>query len=137
MCVVSCETMEPWRIKLIEALPSLRSEWEDPDETVYSAFMELNAKCRGAHDRDDQPTLSAIYEFAAWCSRQEEKDLWNAAGVSFYEHIIDHPIALQEFPRWVAPDVFHKISGLLQWRMGEEAFSELSARYGRDRLKSS
>lgn len=129
--------MEHWRIKLIESFPDLRSEWEDLDETIYSAFRELNAKCQEAHDREDQATLAAIYDFAAWCSRQEETDLWNAAGVSFYEHIIDHPIALREFPRWIPPDVFQRVSGLLQWRMGDEAFSELRARYGRDRLKGS
>ena len=129
--------MDPWRTKLVESLPDLRSEWEDPDETIYSAFMELNAKCQEAHDREDHATLAAIYNFAAWCSRQQDKDLWNAAGVSFYEHIIDHPIALRELPRWVPPDVFHAISGLLQWRVGDEEFAKLNVRYLQDRLKTS
>ena len=80
--------------------------------------------------------LSKIYDFAAWCARQKEKDLWNAAGVSFYEHIVDHPVALQAIPRWIPPDVFHEISSLLKWRMGDKAFSELIARYGKERLKA-
>lgn len=129
--------METWRMKLIETFPDLRSGLEDPDETIYTALMELNARCQQAHDRADGATLAAIYDFAAWCSRQKEKDLWNAAGVSFYEHIVDHPAALRELPRWVPPDVFHSISSLLQWRMGDEEFGKLSARYARDRLKSS
>jgi hypothetical protein len=128
--------MEIWRTKLIESFPELRAEWEDSDETIYMAFMELNAKCQDAHDRNDQAMLSKIYDFATWCSHQSEKDIWNAAGVSFYEHIIDHPIALKEIPRWIPPDVFQKILPLLQWRMGEKAFSELTARYGKERLKA-
>jgi len=128
--------MERWRAKLIETFPDLRAEWEDGTVTIYTAFMELTAKCQDAHDRGDQTMLSRIYDFAAWCSRQGEKDLWNAAGVSFYEHMVDHPIALREVPRWIPPDVFHEISPLLQWRMGDKAFSELTASYGRERLKA-
>jgi hypothetical protein len=128
--------VETWRAKLLESFPDLRAEIEDPETTIYGAFMELNAKCQDAHDRVDDFALTAIYDFAAWCSRQKEKDLWNAAGVSFYEHIIDHPRALRDFPRWVPPDVFDQISTLLQWRMGEEEFSKLKARYAQDRLKA-
>ena|SRR5208282_5606122 len=128
--------MELWRVKLTEIFPELRAEWEDSEETIYMAFMELNARCQDAHDRGDQELLSKIYDFAAWCSRQADKDIWNAAGVSFYEHIVDHPIALKEIPRWIPPDVFHQISSLLQWRMGEEAFSELATRYGKERIKA-
>ncbi len=88
--------MEHWRTKLIESFPECRAEWENEDETIYLVFMGLNARCQEAHERGDQMVLRRIYDFAAWCARQNEKDLWNAAGVSFYEHIVDHPIALQE-----------------------------------------
>ena len=98
--------------------------------------MELNAKCQDAHDQNDQVMLSKIYDFAVWCSRQTDEDVWNAAGVSFYEHIIDHPIALKEIPRRIPPDVFHEISSLLQWRMGNEAFLEFKSRYEKERLKA-
>ena len=114
--------MELWRTKLIESFPELRAEWESSNETIYTVFMELNAKCHEAHDRGDQATLSKIYDFAAWCSRQKEKDIWNAAGVSFYEHVIDNPIALKEIPRWIPPDIFREIASLLQWRMGRSFF---------------
>ena len=128
--------METWRAKLIKSFSDLRPEFADPETTIYGAFMELNAKCQNAHDRDDDTALAPIYDFATWCSRQKEKDLWNAAGVSFYEHIIDHPKALRDFPRWVPPDVFHQLSTLLEWRMGDDEFSKLKARYARDRLKA-
>ena len=128
--------MEPWRTKFSETFPEIFAQWESSDETIYTAFMELNAKCQDAHDQNDQVTLSKIYDFAAWCARQTDEDVWNAAGVSFYEHIIDHPIALKEIPRWIPPDVFQEISSLLQWRMGDEAFLELKARYGKERLKA-
>lgn len=41
-------------------------------------------------------------------------------------------------PVWrQAPDVLHSISSLLQWRMGDEEFAKLSARYAQIRRKSS
>jgi hypothetical protein len=130
------QDVETWRAKLIGSFPDLRPEFDDPETTIYGAFIELSAKCQNAHDRDDDAVLATIYDFAAWCSRQKEKDLWNAAGVSFYEHIIDHPKALRDFPHWVPPDVFHQVSTLLQWRMGDDEFSKLNARYAQDRLKA-
>jgi hypothetical protein len=129
--------MEAWRTKLIESFPALLPELEDQEETIYTALSDLNARCQEAHDRGDRATLAAIYGFAAWCSRQEDKDLWNAAGVSFYEHVVDHPAALLELPHWVPPDVFHSISSLLQWRLGDEEFAKLKGRYAQDRLKGS
>jgi hypothetical protein len=33
--------------------------------------------------------LEKIYGFADWCASQKEKELWNAAGVAFYEHLAD------------------------------------------------
>jgi len=125
--------MATWRAKLIQCLPDFRSDWEDPDNSIYLAFADLTAMCEQAHDRGDEATLRAIYDFAAWCSRQKDEDLWNAAGVSFYEHIVDHPGALRDLPRWVPPDVFHDISALLQARMEDKAFSELKSRFSQDK----
>jgi len=123
--------MEEWRTKLIESLPDHRSDWEDPENSIYLAFTDLNAMCQEAHERGDDATLRAIYDFAAWCARQEEEDLWNAAGVSFYEHVVDHPIAVRDFPRWVPPDVFRNVAPLLEERMDEQEFAQLKLRYER------
>jgi hypothetical protein len=83
--------MSAWRRKAIELFPDLRSEVEDPDATIYSVFFALLPRCREAHDRDDTSELEKIYGFAEWCASQKAKDLWNSAGVAFYEHLFDEP----------------------------------------------
>src|ERR1041385_3621592 len=34
-----------WRAKLIQSLPDFRSDWEDPDNSIYLVFAELTAMC--------------------------------------------------------------------------------------------
>ncbi len=65
--------------------------------------------------------------------RQGDKDLWNAAGVSFYEHLGDRCPTRQEIPYWVKPDIFEAVAGLLELRMGKEEVEKLRRMYERPR----
>jgi hypothetical protein len=42
-----------------------------------------------ANARGDDDLLRRILEYAAWSARHPAKDVWNAVGVSFYEHLFD------------------------------------------------
>lgn len=42
-----------------------------------------------------------------------------------YEHLGDRPETRQEIRRWVKPNIYAKIRGLLEWRMGEKDFQQL------------
>jgi hypothetical protein len=104
----------------------MRREAERPDFTVYSAFFELLPRVRTAHQDGDTEALRRIYGFAEWCMAQKAKDIWNAAGVTFYEHLFDsHRSLWPEFVRWLSPRVVKDVRGLWEWRLSEEELAEV------------
>jgi hypothetical protein len=122
-----------WRRRALETFPELRAEFEPPNVTLYDVFSRLIQRCRDAHNSGDDKALSRIYGFAEWCARQSAKELWNPAGVSFYEHLADSPVTLAAIPRWVARDVFEDISELLVARIGLDKVAVLRSEYGKSR----
>jgi len=121
--------MSTWRRKAIELFPDLRPEIESRELTIYQVFFELLPRCREAHDRNDISELERIYGFADWCASQKAKDLWNAAGVAFYEHLADSNRTLDALPHWVRRPIFEEIAGLLEARVGAERVAELRRQY--------
>ncbi|MDJ0522495.1 MAG: hypothetical protein QNJ90_10545 [Planctomycetota bacterium] len=83
--------MAAWRRRALESFPDLRTQLNTQDFTTYDLFRELVARAHDAHDQRDESRLDAIYGFAEWCFDQKAKDLWNAAGVSFYEDLFHGP----------------------------------------------
>jgi hypothetical protein len=96
-----------WRRRALELFPELHLELNDRDYSVYSLFVDLKPLLRKAHDWEDVELLRRIYDFAEWCSRQTAKDLWNAAGVSFYEHLFDYPAYSARVIPWLSPLVVY------------------------------
>ena len=122
--------MSVWRRKAIECLSELKKEFEDPNESIYLVFSALRAAAVDFHKANDFGRLQKIYDFAEWCFRQKDKDLWNSAGVSFYEHLGDSPETLNEIRRWVKPDIYAEIRGLLELRLSSLALRQLDKAYG-------
>src|SRR5262249_43526348 len=79
--------MSAWRREAAARLPEL---WVDHfvRDSPYTFFAFLLEFVRRAHDASDDDRLARAYGFARWCFGQGG-DLWNAAGVSFYEHLFD------------------------------------------------
>ena len=121
--------MTTWQQKALELFPDLQSDIEEPDANIYTLFFELLPRCEAAHVAGDTSELQKIYGYAEWCSLQQEKDLWNAAGVAFYEHLVDEPLMKGQIPLWLSPEIFEQVSGLLEWRMGPAAFALLKSQY--------
>jgi hypothetical protein len=121
--------MSAWRRKALELFPDLRSEIDDPEATIYSLFFELLPRCREAHDSRDVAELKRIYGFADRCASQKEKDLWNAAGVAFYEHLADSDRTLEAIPQWVRKPIFDDIAGLLEARVGPIRVAQIRKQY--------
>ncbi len=118
--------MASWRRKMLTWFPDLRREAQRPDFTVYSAFFELLPLVREAHKAGDRETLRRVYGFAEWCFAQKAKDLWNAAGVAFYEHLFDsHRSLWSEFVQWLSPQVVEGCWGLWEWRLSAEELAEV------------
>ena len=126
--------MSAWRQRAIELFPDLREDFEDSDTTIYDVFCELLPRVREAHARDDNEELRRIYSYAEWCMHQDAHDIWNAAGVAFYEHLVDDPLTFAAIPSWVPPDVFMSVSGLFEARLESDDYRRLcevySAKHG-------
>lgn len=121
--------MSVWRRKAIECLPEKRVEFQDPGESIYMVFSTLLQAAVAAHKANDRDRLEKIYTFAEWCSQQIATDLWNAAGVSFYEHLGDYPETLTAMPQWVKRSRYYHIRGLLRERLTEDQMLTLDKFY--------
>jgi hypothetical protein len=121
--------MSVWRRKAIECMPENRAEFQDPKESIYMVFFTLLQATVDAHKANDRERLKRYYAFAEWCSEQNAQELWNSAGVSFYEHLGDFPETLAAMPRWVKRSRYYKIRGLLQLRLTETQMEELDKSY--------
>jgi hypothetical protein len=98
-----------WRRKALALFPFLRDDVQRPDSTVYEVFFLLPCVSE-AIALGDTELLRRMFEFAEWCAGQPAEDLWNAAGVVFYEHLFDgdnwpyRRESIQRLPPWVVVD---------------------------------
>lgn len=99
--------MSVWRRKALESFPEMRKRIENPDDifSIYELWFELLPVTTAAHKDGDRATLTRIYEYAEWCSRQRSDDLWNSVGVAFYEHLFDEPWMRPLVAPWLSADV--------------------------------
>lgn len=128
--------MSTWRQKAIEIAPELKNEFQSPDLSPYTVFSELLVLVEQAYENDDVDRLNKIYGFAAWCLKQKDQKLWNAAGVSFYEHLGDTDKTYPAFTNWVTKEIYAEIRNLLEWRLDDEKMKTLDRFYGWKKPKS-
>lgn len=121
--------MSTWRNKAKESLPGLRVDVQRA--SLYQVFFDLrNAVCN-AHKAKDEHQLKNIYGFAEWCYRHT--DMWNAAGVAFYEHLGDDDLVRREFPRYVPHSIYREIEPLLAVSLSSAQLYEIQKVYNRMR----
>jgi len=121
--------MSVWRRKAIECLPGMKKEFERKSLSIYEVFSEVLAETIKAHKENDKMRLKKYYDFAEWCFQQKEKDLWNAASVSFYEHLGDQTETLLAMPLWVKKHIYSQIRELLKLRLPEEELKKFDKLY--------
>ena len=100
-----------WR-RALELFPELRRDLTERDFTVYSLFFDLKPRLREALTAGDEVLVRRIFGFAEWCAAQTAKELWNAAGVAFYEHLFDYPAYSERVVPWLSPRVVYTHWGL-------------------------
>lgn len=81
--------MSAWRRKLIALFPEKRQAIEKEYDSLYAFYLDFLPLTHEAHENKDDEFLKKIYGFSEWCSLQHAEDLWNPAGVSFYEHLFN------------------------------------------------
>lgn len=115
---VNASIMSSWRQKAIECLTESRKDFEDYGTSIYTAFSELLPAAVNFHRTNRSDRLQKIYDFAEWCFQQKTRDLWNAAGVSFYEHLGNYAETRREMSTWVKPHIYRdqKTTGTMSKR---------------------
>jgi|LSQX01.3.fsa_nt_gb dihydrofolate reductase len=123
--------MSVWRRKALETFYELRCYFDDKDDTIYSVFLALLPELSKAHKQGNIQLITKIYDFAEWCLNQKDKNLWNAAGVGFYEHLVDDKSTLDAIPDWIKPYIFKEVEVLFEARLDEVKFKELKEQYNK------
>ena len=121
--------MSTWREKAIEILPGLKKEFNRKDLSIYDVFIELLPATVDAHKQKNKDLLKKYYGYAKWCLQQKEKQLWNAAGVAFYEELGDYAEIFSELHLWIDREVYSQIKELLQSRLSAEKFPALDKHF--------
>ena len=117
--------MASWRRRAIEQFPTLRDELNGKQYTIYQLFADLLVEVREAHRANDSARLSTVYDFAEWCARQRAKPLWNAAGVSFYEHLFREPWMRDAAAAWLPADIRSDCLGLWELSLAPADFAQV------------
>jgi len=117
--------MATWRRRALDVFPDFRHNLNSPDYTIYSLFFDALPALREAHRAGDDKRLSRIYGFAEWCSGQRSKLLWNAVGVSFYEHVFDEPWMWEAVCPWLSAEIRAKHTELWEARLAPKDFDHV------------
>jgi hypothetical protein len=116
-----------WREKARQLFPTLQEDLEEESYNIYSLFFDLLPMAEEAHDSVDTPLLRRIYDFAEWCFSQEDKELWNSAGVAFYEHLFDEDRHWEAVISWLSQEVVEGCWTLWEFRLSSARFEKLKS----------
>ena len=106
--------------------PGVATELSEPNYTIYQLFFDLTPMAEQAHKNHDTDSLGRIYGFAEWCLHQTDKDLWNSAGVAFYEHLFDERSLWDQIVPWLSTEVISQVQGLWEMMLPREEYQELT-----------
>lgn len=121
--------METWRKKAHECLPEYKDSLGKQETTIYFVFFEMLPLTIEAHKKRDTKKLKQYYAFAEWCFRQDEKELWNAAGVAFYEHLGNYPETRKGMHRFISRELYKDIRGLIAQNLDKGQLKEFDLYY--------
>jgi hypothetical protein len=118
-------------VVLPETYTAFRADhaWTDgPLGSARPFFSLLLEATKAAHRADDESFLVRSYAFAHWCLAQQDRDLWNSAGVAFFQVLFDD-LPANEIVPWIAAAAFSEISPLLEARYGAERARKIRKRF--------
>jgi hypothetical protein len=117
--------MAAWRKRAIDLFPEFRQDLSIKDYSLYQLFFDLLPRVEQAHADGNEELLRRAYGFAAWCASQKTTDLWNAAGVAFYEHVFDRWNQRLTVVPWLSPQVIADSWTLWEMRLNPSQLVEL------------
>ena len=103
--------MEAWRKLAINLFPERESFYSEPEQRVWWVLQDLHDDVIKAHESNDIDLLQRIYSYTQWCYSQKdvEPEIWDAAYLTFYEHLVEHPATYADIPQRVPPEVFEEL----------------------------
>lgn len=130
--MMATDVVKPkWALMAEQLVPSdlrdLTDHWDGLPDSVMQLFFDLMPKTRDAIERGDDRFACAAFAFAEWCLNQAEDDLWNGAGVCFYEHLFDGDADVGLTCAWLSDGVFAKIDSLLEVQNSRARADEIRA----------
>jgi hypothetical protein len=121
--------VELWRERALEVMPELRQLLESEEEifSPNALWFELLPRVREAHRADDRVFLKRACGYAEWCRVQPDREIWNAVGVSFYEHLFDQPWMRPLAAPWLSEGAVADAWQLWEGRLPAAAMAEVRA----------
>jgi hypothetical protein len=110
--------MAAWRRRALELFPEFQGYARRP-YPIWDLFIHLHRIVETAHLEHDDGQLKKVYGFAEWCLNQ--RDLWNAISVGFYEALFEMPVPWRDVVDWLSPFVIKECRPLWQLIDGERA----------------
>jgi hypothetical protein len=130
---------EKWMPMAKALIPSVYAECgiDQAGGSVMELFFLLLPKVRDAIRGDDQDFQCRAFAFAEWCMWQNEKDLWNSAGVTFYAHLFDSARDTDTVCSWLSKKVFADIESLLDVRSPPDRVAAIRAAFHKKKVDRS
>jgi hypothetical protein len=139
-----------WLVHALDTIPELLEQLADDCadadgiyasvveavESPFEVWFELLPMTRDSHRREAAPSsaseqavahalLGRIYGYAAWSFARPEKELWNAVGVGFYEHLFDEVWMRPLVVPWLSRQVVADVYSLWEYRLDRDAMKEV------------
>lgn len=110
--------MEAWWRLAIELFPEYEGKYLNT-YSIYSVLSDLEDMVDEVHRQNNEDDLVRIYKFTEWCYTQKDNDpdSWDAASMTFYQHLLDSDLTLWAIPYWVKPDTFREMRDEYETRM--------------------
>lgn len=87
----------------------------EDDYHAYMFFGELRGLACKAHLAGDEATLRRVHGFVEWALDHKDRNIWNPAGIGFYESFLDFPECLKAAVPWLSPYVIWQVWDLWEF----------------------
>ena len=121
-----------WRRKALEMFPEREAMLRRGDG-IHTVLVDLRGDLEQAYRREppNHALIDRVYAFAAWCfGPRQNRDLRNAAAVSFYETLPAFAPARADLARHLTPAMWVELRPLLYQVLPPDIFDPLEAKVG-------
>lgn len=131
--------MSAWRRKAIEAVPQLKSIFEQATGPM-EAWIEIRFYFERLDFDADHREVVRVLDYAKWCVSEASGKLPNdtstAVCCAFYEHLSEQKESWVRFRSWFSPQEFESLKGVFAYHLTESDMEALNAEFYGKRRKA-